>query len=182
MSKTDSTKDTFRFDAPGTLQRPGPIGRFVRLTMGALCLYLVWVTMATADVGDIDNLGILFWFAFGIWVLPALVNIGLGRKWGMWPPRIVGMALAVGAALVGYVSYGAVLSEPLWWVIKVGIIYIFGHLGVSFVLASILATPGCEMRAIPHLVGTISGRASKEHYCPGFIDNVDRWETKLKKP
>jgi hypothetical protein len=37
------------------------------------------------------------------------------------------------------------------------------------------------MRAIPHLAGIISGRPSKEHFCPGFIDLIDRWEAKMKK-
>lgn len=44
------------------------------------------------------------------------------------------------------------------------------------VLAGILATPGCEMRAIPHLWGLLTGNRIREHYCPGFFDNLDRWD------
>ena len=48
--------------------------------------------------------------------------------------------------------------------------------GISFVLSAALATPGCEMRAIPHLWTIVTGRATKEHYCPGFLDGLDKWE------
>ena len=54
--------------------------------------------------------------------------------------------------------------------------YWFVHLGFSFFLAAVLATPGCEMRSIPHLWTLITRRATKEHYCPGFLDRLDRWE------
>ncbi len=61
-------------------------------------------------------------------------------------------------------------------------VYVYAHLGLSFVLAAALATPGCEMRGIPHLVGLLRGRSSGEHYCPGFIDGLDRWERERRLP
>ncbi len=54
--------------------------------------------------------------------------------------------------------------------------YVYGHLGISFILAAFLATPGCEMRALPHLLGMIAGGEAREHCCPGFIEHIDRWE------
>lgn len=54
--------------------------------------------------------------------------------------------------------------------------YVYGHLGVSFVISSIIKTPGCEMRALPHLWGILSGKESKEHQCPAFIRTIDEWE------
>ena len=56
--------------------------------------------------------------------------------------------------------------------------YAFGHLSLSFLLSTAIATPGCEMRAIPHLWTLVTGRATKEHYCPGALDSIDRWETR----
>ena len=35
------------------------------------------------------------------------------------------------------------------------------------------------MRAIPHLIGWVRNKAAVEHYCPGIIDNIDRWEAGL---
>ena len=36
-----------RLDEPGTLVRPGPVGRFVRLGFGALCLGFLWKVLQT---------------------------------------------------------------------------------------------------------------------------------------
>ena len=50
---------------------------------------------------------------------------------------------------------------------------------MSFVLSSILSTPGCEMRAIPHAWTLLTGHVTPEHYCPGALDRVDRFERSL---
>ena len=56
----------------------------------------------------------------------------------------------------------------------------FAHLGYSFVLAGILATPGCEMRATHHLFSILSGKPVKEHHCPvGPLNTIDKWEHAL---
>jgi len=45
----------------------------------------------------------------------------------------------------------------------------------------VLATPGCEMRAIPHLLSLVTGQEAKEHYCPvGPLHRIDKWEASLK--
>ena len=36
------------------------------------------------------------------------------------------------------------------------------------------------MRAIPHLWTVLTGKATKEHYCPGPLDRIDKWETQSK--
>lgn len=59
--------------------------------------------------------------------------------------------------------------------------YVFGHLGVSFVVAAIIRTPGCEMRGLPHLWSKLTGSESLEHYCPGFLAPLDKWEKTLKQ-
>lgn len=55
--------------------------------------------------------------------------------------------------------------------------YFYTHLGLSFVLAAFIGTPGCEIRSMPEFLGRISGKPSEEHYCPaGFITAIDEWE------
>ena len=71
---------------------------------------------------------------------------------------------------------------PLWWASQLVNVYVYAHLGLSFLLSAILATPGCEMRAIPHLAGILTRAPAREHYCPGFLDNVDRWERARHSP
>ncbi|MFQ5609661.1 MAG: hypothetical protein ACE5F8_05260, partial [Woeseiaceae bacterium] len=86
------------------------------------------------------------------------------------------------AVAVGYVLSATILSTPLWATIAIWMIYIYGHLGVSFVLSAVLATPGCEMRAIPHLLGIVFRNETREHYCPGFLGNIDEWERNRRNP
>jgi hypothetical protein len=121
-----------------------------------------------------------FWFLFGLVLAPYVVNIGLGVKWGAWP-RIAAIILVAGAGLLGYAQTGTFLNRPLWVGMDVFMIYIYIHLGLSFLLSALLATPGCEMRAIPHLVGIVRGKSTQEHYCPGMIDGLDRWERERGK-
>lgn len=168
-------KETFRFDRAGTLARPGPIGRLVRVVLGLLCLWLVWQLGTRSGVPDLYNPSFWVLTALGLMLAPYVVNIGFGVTWGAWP-RYASIALLLGAAVVAYLGAGTVMAAPLWATILAWMIYVYAHLGLSFVLAAVLATPGCEMRALPHLVGLVFRRDAREHYCPGFIDNVDRWE------
>jgi len=91
MATTD-----LKLDEPGSLPRPGPIGRLVRLALGALWLWEF---------------------------------------------------------------------------------YVFADLGSAFVLAAIIGTPGCEMRALHDLYSRLTGNPTKEHYCPiGPLHPIDQWE------
>ena len=91
------------------------------------------------------------------------------------PVRFILLACA-GAILVDLVLYGQVWGPPLGVVVYAVTVYTFAHLGLSFILATVLATPGCEMRAIPDLLGRLTGRTAQEHHCPGFIQPLDDWE------
>ncbi len=174
-------KDTFRFDEPGTIAKPGPIGRLVRLGLGTLCLWLVWSLVTRSDTPDLYNPSFWVMAAFGFMLAPYVVNIGFGVKWGAWP-RLISALIVVAAAGVSLSMSGNVLGTPLWATVAIWMIYIYGHLGISFALSAILATPGCEMRAIPHLLGIVLRSEAREHYCPGFIENIDKWELTRNNP
>jgi hypothetical protein len=172
-------KDTFRFDEPGTIAEPGPIGRIVRLILGALCLWLVWQLVTRSDTQDLFNPSFWVMAALGLMLAPYVVNIGFGVKWGAWP-RVASVVAILAAAAFGFAMSDSVSSTPLWATVAIWMVYIYGHLGISFVLSAILATPGCEMRAIPHLFGIVLRSGAREHYCPGFIENIDQWERTRK--
>jgi len=176
-----SMSDTFRFDAPGTLERPGPIGRLVRLVLGFLMTWMAWQTALHSDTSDLSSVAIWFWLFFALLLAPYVVNIGFGVKWGAWP-RIAAIVLVLGTGVVGYAQNGTPRTELLWAGTSIVMVYVFGHLGLSFLLSAVLATPGCEMRAIPQLVGITRGKPAREHYCPGFLDGLDRWERERGKP
>lgn len=176
MATTD-----LQLEEPGTLTKPGPIGRLARLAFGSMCVYYVvglidvQQSMQNAE-GHIRGV---------IWngILPSLffvsyvVNIGFSRAWKKWPAIVSGGVLLLVAAY-GFYSQGmletAILAQAIWlWEL-----YIFAHLGLSFLLSALLGTPGCEMRAIHDLWATLTGNQAREHLCPvGPLRSIDRWES-----
>jgi len=171
-----------RFDEPGTLHRPGPVGRLTRLLLGSWLLLACWTYLRQPGILVRERLPpgeVLVAIAVALWLLPPIVNIGWGTNWRAWPRRVPATALVVWAV-------GLALLTGAWWSRGVGrfawllSLYAFGHLGVSFVVASAIATPGCEMRAIPHLWTVLTGRATREHFCPGFLNGLDTWERRRR--
>jgi len=168
-----------RFEEEGSLEPPKIVGRLVRFAIGAWLLtisYPIVTNFGAAlgtglplNTGNIINVAIFFL------VLPYVVNIGWSLNRKRLPQFVViGLSILIGA--VDFVSdgvfYGSLLSVfTLLWVLYTAL-----HLGISFVLSAILATPGCEMRAIPHLWTLVTGRKTGEHYCPGAFNRLDRWE------
>lgn len=176
MATTD-----LRLDEPGTLPRPGPVGRLARVALGFLCATYV---VGLIDVHDslLDSQGhvrAVIWNGVvpGIFLVSYIVNIGFSRTWKKWP-ALISTAVLLLVAAYGYFSQGtfevAILARSIWaWEV-----YLFSHLGLSFLLSALLATPGCEMRAIHDLYSKVSGEPTKEHYCPvGPLGAIDRWES-----
>ena len=176
------TTTDLRLDEPGTLLRPGPIGRIVRLAFGALSVWYVTELIGVADnlldtEGNIHN---VMWngIVLGLFLISYVINIGFSRAWRKWPAFIsAGVFLAV--AGVGYLTTGSADTVLLARAVWVWELYLFAHLGLAFVLSALLATPGCEMRALHDLYSRISGKPTKEHFCPvGPLNSIDRWEAK----
>ncbi|MCZ6856007.1 MAG: hypothetical protein O7G86_18985, partial [Gammaproteobacteria bacterium] len=73
----------------GSLVRPGPIGRLVRLAMGALCLWALWslversAAIVTQPLSSLDELVVLI--AIPIFIFNYVVNIGFSKSWGNRP-------------------------------------------------------------------------------------------------
>ena len=169
----------------GSLTRPGPIGRFVRLVLGTLCLYGLWQLLEVAPnvierpVDLLPNLSLMILVVFC--VFNYVDNIGFSKDWNNYP-LIFSLSLFLLVALVGFLANGDPGSTFLGVLIVLWMSYFYAHLGVSFLLASILATPGCEMRAIPELFGRMINKATKEHHCPSsIISGIDRWEYKRQR-
>ncbi len=164
----------------GSLIRPGTIGRVVRLLIGGFCLYAVaelflyWEWTTNQPFSSLDNRFLVL--LAPLCIFNYVVNIGFAKSWGRRPATISFVVLAVfsGAAFVATSSFDSpILGIPL----NLWLAYFYAHLGLSFVLAAILGTPGCEMRAIPDLFGKITGKPSSEHHCPAaFITKIDEWE------
>lgn len=167
-------------DEPGTLPRPGPVGRIVRLAFGALCTWYVARLIGVADslLDTAGNIHALIWNGVlpGLFLVSYVINIGFSRAWRKWPAFVsAGVLMAV--AGFGYLATGSAETELFARVIWLWELYVFAHLGLAFVLSALLATPGCEMRALHDLYSRASGKPTREHYCPvGPLNSIDRWE------
>jgi hypothetical protein len=133
------------FEKPGSLPKPGPIGRMVRIISGCALLYFFIVTLT--NFGDFVGLIVpkhpLMWLgvALSFYFLAYVVNVGFTITWGRWLQLILVVA-AMAAVVLNLSIYGRFWGPLLGLVIFVLLAYVTGHLGVSFILAGILATPG----------------------------------------
>ncbi len=175
MAATD-----LKLDEPGSLPRPGPVGRLARVAFGAVCLWYVAGLIAVAGNLMSADGGIrsVVWngVLIGLFLVSYIINIGYSRAWKKWPALVsAGVFLAI--AGTGYLTKGtvetALLARAVWgWEL-----YLFSHLGVAFVIAAVIGTPGCELRAFHDLYSRVTGVPTKEHYCPvGPLHPIDQWE------
>lgn len=180
MATTD-----LKLDEPGSLPKPGPIGRIVRLMLGVLC---AWYVKGLVDVsgslftGD-GHIRALVWNGIvpSLFMISYVVNIGFSRAWGKRPAIASALVLAAIAG-TGYLLQGTIETEMLARTLWAWETYLFSHLGLTFIIAGIIGTPGCEMRAFHDLFSRISGVSTKEHYCPvGPLNPIDQWEARRSK-
>lgn len=175
MATTD-----LKLDEPGSLPKPGPVGRLVRLALGALCLWYVSSLFQVSGLlfSSDGHINPLVWNGIfpGLILVSYVINIGYSRAWKKWPAIISAtIFLLVGGC--GYLIIGT--AETVWLasVIWVWALYVFTHLGVAFVVSGIIGTPGCELRSFHDLFSRLTGVPTKEHYCPvGPLHPIDQWE------
>lgn len=135
-----------------SLPRPRIIGRSVRIVVGAVLLYffanMIQEVMAqpggffAARPGWSVPGGDWWVVALGCLIaLPTLMNSGYSSKWGEW---VRGGYLVVAGVAILYdkVEYRSFWAAPLAWLVLLLILYLFGHAGVSFLVAGVAATPG----------------------------------------
>ncbi len=167
-----------QFEQTGSLSSPGPIGRLVRLGLG---LWITYAFFQFLDIGFLDAQKAdrffswqtpthsSFWIAVLIffWVFPYVFNIGFSRNWRRKPQWLLVGALVV-AATVGYALEGSLWSPAMGWLILIWLLYVTAHLGFSFLLAAVLGTPGCEMRAFHHLWTILTEKKLENIIVPVF--------------
>jgi hypothetical protein len=177
MATTD-----LKLDEPGSLPRPGPVGRLVRLALGVLCLWHVnsLIQVSGDLISTNGSIQPLIWngVIIGLFLVSYIVNIGYSRAWKKWPAGVSAAALAI-IAIIGYAMAGTIETNLLARSIWIWELYVFVHLGLAFVIAGAIGTPGCEMRAIHDLYSRLTGVSTKEHYCPvGPLHPIDQWEAR----
>jgi len=177
MATTD-----LKLEEPGSIPRPGPVGRLIRLGLGVLCLWYVYGLIQVSGnlIAADGNIQPVVWsgIIFGMFLVSYVVNIGFSRAWKKWPAVVSAAGLAIIAG-VGYAMSGIIETNLLARSIWTWELYVFLHLGLAFIIAGAIATPGCEMRAFHDLYSSLTGVPTKEHYCPvGPLHPIDQWETR----
>lgn len=170
------------FQNQGSLNPPGPIGKIVRIVLGLACLYYIWqlVNLWAFWINAeklFENSFIWIPIIFSLYLAPYVVNIG----WRINTKRltqIVIILVSAGFVAFSYFKNQSINSYTLNLFTIIWVIYIFAHLGLSFLVSAIISTPGCEMRALPHLWSIITGHKTYEHVCPGPLHKIDLWEQK----
>jgi hypothetical protein len=165
--------------------RPGPVGLLIRVVLGAASVWGLVELVTSWDVfRDQDLIESDFWFItlFTLCLLPDVFNIGLRRRWGVWPLAV----FLAGAAAIGSVGYLGYLGE-VWttalaaWVYAADLL-VFAALSVSFTVAIVTRTPGCEFNAMPRLVARLRGTSDGEtRRCLLGMDLLDRYPTRLSR-
>jgi len=176
--------DPLQLVEEGSLERPGPVGRIVRLALAILCSYALYelivyrASIIATPVSSLANFTVMVLAA--LFIINYVVNIGFGKSFGRWPSYISVSVMLVFAAM-SWLAFGTADHPMLGVVLWLWLVYFYLHLGASFVLAAVIATPGCEMRSIPELVGRLTGRTVEEHHCPAsFITSIDAWENRAR--
>lgn len=175
MASTD-----LKLQQPGSLSRPGPIGRAVRLGFGALLLTYVFALWAARNdlITEAGSIRPLLWTGIvpSLFIVSYVVNIGFSRAWRKWS-AIISVVLLLIAGTIGYLLTGTIENAAFARTLFLWELYVAAHFGLSFVLSNILATPGCEMRSPYHLFSLITGKPPQEHHClVGPLSSIDRWE------
>jgi len=136
--------------APSSEVPPAPrvIGRTVRIVVGAAFLYFFveFIRQAPQILALRSGWNIPrgnWWVGaiLCILALPMLVNTGFSRRWGRWP-QVVYLLLLCGAALCDWLAYGSLWAPPLGFIVLLLFLYVFAHVGLSFLVAGVAATPG----------------------------------------
>lgn len=164
---------------PGALPKPGWLGRGIRFVLGALLLESAFsigrafhplvYTQAVPNNIVLWVLVVVLFFS-----MREVIDLGLGVLWGQ-KAQVVTLVLAGMAIATDFIFYGRLWAPPLGILFTVWFLLIAIPLGIALVLAAVLGTPGCEMRSYAALIAKLQGHSALEHYCPGGIDFIDRW-------
>ena len=166
-----------------SLAPAGIIGRVGKLSMGVAQLLGVYVLVRNYElvVSPVAPRDVGFWIFVGLAfaLLSWTINLGFQRAWRS-RPFLIATGLALVTGLFGLTIQGAIWNPSFALVVYVVTVYVHGHMGFCHVLASIIATPGCEMRAIDHVRAMLTGKVAELRICPGIWTRLDEWEARVR--
>ena len=120
------------------------MGRVVRVAAGGGAGFLfVWLIINHTDFVRLAVPEAAWWVAvaFAFYYLPDMIDVGLSRRWGRWP-QPAAVLIAVGLLIGDIAAYGSAWAPPVGWFVFELAASFYGSLGISFVVAGVLAVPG----------------------------------------
>lgn len=158
--------------------RPGPIGMAIRVALGIAFVYgMVELVTKWEVFRENDLIASDFWFItlLTLWLLPDVFKIAFRRSWGIWPTAVV-IAGGIGIGVVGYLVSGTIWSTFLAGWVYAADLFVFGAFVVSFPIAIVARSPGCELGAIHWLIARARGEMYARPGCAIGLDRLDRLE------
>jgi hypothetical protein len=164
------------------LAPPGPVGLVVRLILGAIAIYWFvalltkWNVFLKVDPIESGRL----YTVFTLWLLPEVFTITFRQRWGAWPTVV----FVAGGATIGVA--GILIAGDVWNPLVAGWVYagdllVMAVLAVSFPVAIVTRSPGCELDALPRLVAGPRDGAVERPSCAVGLDHLDRWEAARRR-
>ncbi len=128
----------------GALDRPRPLGRFVRGALGAMLaagFYNIATGYRFPGVAEASDVTVWLGLAFALYFFPHIVNLGFGVRLRHWP-RTIALGLIVLSGAVGIATSGTPFGPNTTLVTMTVLAFASGFGGLSFLLAGALAVPG----------------------------------------
>lgn len=130
----------------GTLPRPGPVGRGVRVFLGlALLYFFAGIVGDFPDLADGVNLASpLAWagLCYALYAIPDVAGTAFSLSWPARRVRLATGGLLVLAGVVDLVLGGSANGAAFGITFGLLVAVVLGVLGASFLVAAAAATPG----------------------------------------
>jgi hypothetical protein len=154
---------------------------FIRVGLGAVFVYgMVELVTKWEVFRDNDLIASDFWFItlITLWLLPDVFRLGFQREWGVWPSLVV-VAVGIMIGLAGFLVSGDIWTTPLAAWVYAADVLVFGVFVISFPLAIVTRSPGCELGAVHWVRARSRGETYSRPGCAVGLDRLDRFEAKL---
>lgn len=133
------------FKKAGSMDKPGPVGRWARVLSGLLCVYFLYSVVA----GYPGIVSTEFPVVFSLWIgvlfclhgLPHVLKIGFGFHFGKWP-RWFWLVIVAGTVAFSFFERGTLWGPEVGLAVFVLVFFVLVMLAPALVLSGIIATPG----------------------------------------